>query len=150
MSDMVEHKLQGLSADALVPIRFRHPIAGDGLALAGGQLAVARGAVAYRADGFACWFELDGPGGVVVKESTDNLEALLHTLMWGPARARPDVGVGGIFEQRFGIAVAPWAQSYSVCFHWVHLGLFDCLTCQPLRHLHILAVAHSAVAKIRN
>ena len=82
--------MQRFRADALVPIRFGHPIAAEGLSLAGGEIALARRTVADGPDGFSRRVEFDGPVGVVVEYRADDLQAFLHALVGDEAHVGAD------------------------------------------------------------
>ena len=83
-ANVVEHQLQSLGANTLVPIGLCYPVARDRLVFAGRQFAVARRAVPDGTYRLASRFEFDGPVGIVVKHGADNVEALLHALVWWP------------------------------------------------------------------
>lgn len=107
---VVNQPPQRLAADALVPIGSRHPIADLGIVLTYIDIALPVDKIAHAADGFACLFEFDGPHVVAAEEGTNNLQAFLDAFVGRPAGARPHLGVGGVFEERFGVAFAPRTQ----------------------------------------
>lgn len=114
LADMVKHQPQGLCTDALVPIGLPYPVAHQWLARAGREVVALTRHIAHCADGFARLLEFYGPGGVIVENGPDHLQAFLHGFVRRPACPCPHIRIGSVFEQRLCITFAPRAQLYSV------------------------------------
>ena len=114
---VVDHGLERLRAESLVPVGFGNPVAEFGVIEADGNVAFSVGVIAHAANGFSGFLELQGPGVAVGEIVTDNLLAFLDALMGWPAGPRTYVGVRGVFVQRFGVGVGPEAEAEPFGFH---------------------------------
>ena len=117
LADMINHQLQSLRANTLIPIGLSHPIAYQRLALSRREIVAITRQIAHCADGFARLLEFYCPGGVIVENGPDHFQAFLYRLMRRPARTRPHIRVRSIFKQYLGVTFAPKAQDDLFCFH---------------------------------
>ena len=107
LAEVGDEQLQGFGAEILVPKGFGYPIAYGGFALAGREVAVARGTVAYGTDEQVVFLADDCPCGGVAEDGLDDVQALLHRLVGCPTRPRSHIGVGGVSVQEWRIVVFP-------------------------------------------
>ena len=114
LAEVGYEQLQGFGAETLVPKGLGYPITYGGFALAGREVAVARGSVAYGADEQVVFLADDCSCGGVAEDGLDNVQALLHRLVGCPARPRSHIGVGGISVQERRVVVLPRTEKEPV------------------------------------
>lgn len=107
LAEVDDEQLQGFGAETLVPKGLGHPITYGGFALAGREVAVARGSVAYGADEQVVFLADDCPCGGVAEDGLDDVQALLHRLVGCPTRPRSYIWIGGVSVQERRIVVFP-------------------------------------------
>ena len=107
LAEVGDEQLQGFGAETLVPKRFGYPIAYGGFALAGREVAVARGSVAYGTDEQVVFLADDCPCGGVAEDGLDDVQALFYLVVGCPTRPRSRIGVGGVSVQERRIVVLP-------------------------------------------
>ena len=137
---VVDQQLQGLGADALVPVGPGHPVTRFGIVLADVDVALFAGVVADAADGLTSCLELDGPDMVAVEHRADDFQALFHALVGRPARAGPHLGVGGILVQGFGIAFTPRPEQDSGGLHHACSSFVSLLLSVGFPRLHCVCL----------
>ena len=107
LAEVGDEQLQGFGAETLVSKGLGYPIAYGGFALAGREVAVARGSVAYGADEPVVFLADDCPCGGVAEDGLDDVQALFYRLVGCPTRSRSHIGVGGVSVQERRIVVLP-------------------------------------------
>ena len=107
LAEVDDEQLQGFGAETLVPKGLGYPIAYGGFALAGREVAVARGSVAYGTDEQVVFLADDCPCGGVAEDGLDDVQALFYRLVGCPTRPRSHIGVGGVSVQERRVVVLP-------------------------------------------
>ena len=126
LAEVGDEQLQGFGAETLVPKGFGYPIAYGGFALAGREVAVARGSVAYGTDEQVVFLADDCPCGGVAEDGLDDVQALLHRLVGCPARPRSYIWIGGVSVQERRIVVLPRTEEETIVFYTRrHRGIYD-------------------------
>ena len=114
LAEVGDEQLQGFGAETLVPKGLGYPIAYGGFALAGREVAVARGSVAYGTDEQVVFLADDCPCGGVAEDGLDDVQALFYRLVGCPTRPRSHIGVGGVSVQEWRVVVLPWTEEETI------------------------------------
>ena len=143
---IVQHQLQGLCTNALVPIGFPYPIAYLAILLTNGDIALVVGKIAYASDGFFRLIPDNRPCAVVQEELPNHLSALLYRLVHRPSGTWSHIGIGCVLEKCFGIRFLPTSQCYSCCFHciFVCISAGSHLFLDEKIHISLLGTFHVA------
>ena len=114
---IIYQQTQSLGTDATIPKRSSYPIACFHIVLAYADVTFAANVIADAAYYLVCGFQFDGPGVVVVEDSTDYLPAFFSAFVRRPAGTRAHLGVDGVFIQSLCVAFTPWTEYQTFCFH---------------------------------
>ena len=129
---VVKQEAQRFGAYALVPEGFCDPIAHLAIVLADGNVTGGVGEIADAAHDVIRFFANNGPSGIVGKDTTDDLTALLNRAMSFSAGAGSHVRIGSNFEKLFRITLLPTAEEktfgvQNLIFHFQRHYFFQSL-----------------------
>ena len=107
LAEVGDEQLQGFGAETFVPKGFGYPITYGGFALAGREVAIAGGSVAYGANEQVVFLADDCLCSGVVEDGLDDVQALFYRLVRCPTRPRSYIWIGGVSVQEQRVIVLP-------------------------------------------